>query len=103
MELTVKSRNVILHNGAIATSALGCEHVEVVVAAIWFSIAFVEAIVAELLTALSAEEVLSMPGLVQCCYAFLHKQKDKISYTKSHSVYNNLHPKLVHCNKRSVD
>ena len=77
MELAVERWNVILHNGAIAAGALWREHVEVVVAAVRLSVAFMEAIVAELLTALGAEEVLGMPGLVKRCHAFLDDKKLK--------------------------
>lgn len=64
VELTVERWNVVLHDCTIATSALWSEHVEVVVATIGFSITFMEAIISELLTALSAEEVLGVPGLI---------------------------------------
>lgn len=71
MELTVECADVILHNGTVAASTLGSEHVEIVLAAIRLTILFVEAVVAELLTALDTEKVLGVPGFVHCSYAFL--------------------------------
>lgn len=71
MELTVERGNVVLHDGAIAAGAFWCEHVEVIVAAVSLTVTFMEAIVAELLAALGAEEVLGVPGLFERCHAFL--------------------------------
>ena len=71
MPLCVKSRDVILHDGPIAGTALGCEHVEVIVAAVGLSLSFVEAFLAELFPALGAEEVLHVPRLLQSGHAFL--------------------------------
>lgn len=75
MELAVERWNVVLHDGAVAASALRREHVEVVVAAVGLAVAFMEAIIAELLTALGAEEVLGVPGLLEGCHAFLEEDK----------------------------
>lgn len=71
MPLGIQSRDVVLHNSTVATVALGSEHLEVVGFAVWFAITFMEAILSKLLTALSAEEVLGVPGLVQSSDAFL--------------------------------
>lgn len=71
MPLRVQCRDVILHDGAIATVALWCEHVEIIVATIWFAIAFMEAFLTELLTTLGTEKVLCMPSLVQSGDAFI--------------------------------
>lgn len=71
MELTVERGNVVLHDGAIATGALWREHVKVIVAAIRLTVTFMEAIVAERLAALGAEEVLGVPRLFECGHAFL--------------------------------
>lgn len=106
VELTVERWNVVLHDCAVASSTLGCEHVEIVIAAIRFSIAFMEAIVAELLTTLGAEEVFSMPGLIQGSHTFL-KWKKKVNrlvselYGKPFRI--NLHPKSDRCSKHNVD
>jgi uncharacterized DUF497 family protein len=71
MPLTVQSRNVILHDGTTATAALGREHIEVVVSAVRFAVPLVEALLAELLPALSAEEVFHVPRLLEGRHTFL--------------------------------
>lgn len=71
MPLLRQSRYVILHNGTEAGSALGCEHIEVVLFAVWLAFAFVESFFAELFAALRAKEVLRVPGLFQSGHAFL--------------------------------
>ena len=71
MPLRIQSRDVVLHDGAIAAIALGSEHVEVIGTAIWFAVTFMEAFLAELVAALGTEEVLGVPGLVQSSHAFL--------------------------------
>lgn len=73
MPLTIERRYVILHNGAITAAALRREHVEVVLAAVRLAVSLVEALFAELLAALSAEEVLGVPGLLQGGHAFLEE------------------------------
>ena len=64
MPLTIKRRYIIFHDSTIATTALGCEHVEIVLAAIGLAIPLVETLLSELLAALSAKEVLGMPSLL---------------------------------------
>lgn len=71
VELAVERWNVIFHDRTIAAGTFGRKHVKVVVAAIWLSIAFMETVVAELLSALGTEEVLGVPGFVQSSHAFL--------------------------------
>lgn len=71
MPLGVQSRDVVFHDWLVATSTLGGKHVEVIIATVRLSIPLMEAVLAELLTALSAEEVLRVPGLLQCRHAFL--------------------------------
>lgn len=73
MPLAVECRYVIFHNGAITTAAFRSEHVEVVLAAVRLTVSLVEALFAELLAALSAEEMLGVPGLLQGGHAFLEK------------------------------
>lgn len=75
MPLGVKGGNVVFHDGPIAGSALGSVQVEVVVATERLAVALMEAVLAELLAALGAEEVVHVPGLVQCGHAFLQNQK----------------------------
>lgn len=71
MPLVVQSGNVVFHDGPIAAAALGREHIEVVVPAIRFAFALMEALLAELFAALGAEEVLGVPGLLQSSNTFL--------------------------------
>lgn len=71
MPLCVESRDVIFHDGSIAGTALGCEHVEVIVTAVGLSLSFVEAFFAKLFPALGAEEVLHVPRLLQSSHTFL--------------------------------
>lgn len=71
MPLGVEGGNVVLHDGRVAASTLGGEHVVVVLAAIRLSVAFVEALLAESISALCAEEVFRMPRLVQGCHTFV--------------------------------
>lgn len=71
MPLAVEGGDVVLHDGPVAAAALGREHVEVVVAAVGLAVTLVEALLAELLAALCAEEVLRVPGLLQRGHTFL--------------------------------
>lgn len=71
MPLTVQRGYVVLHDGSIAAATLGREHVEVVLAAIRLAVPLVEALLAELLAALSTEKVLGVPRLLQGGHAFL--------------------------------
>lgn len=73
MPLTVQSRNIIFHNGTVATATLGGKHIEVIITAIGFAISLVEAFLPELLTALCAEEVFHVPCFLQGGNAFLKK------------------------------
>ncbi|KYQ50319.1 hypothetical protein ALC60_10633 [Trachymyrmex zeteki] len=74
MPLTIKRRYIIFHDSAVATTALGCKHVEVVLAAVRLAVPLVEALLAELLAALSAKEVLGVPGLLQGGHTFLEEK-----------------------------
>lgn len=71
MPLGVEGGDVVLHDGSVAATALGSEHVVVVVFAVGLAILLVEALVAEGVAALAAEEVLRVPRLVQRRHAFL--------------------------------
>lgn len=71
MPLCVEGGDVIVHDGRVAAATLGREHVEVVVAAVRLPVLLVEAVVAERVPALGAEEVLRVPGRVQRRHAFL--------------------------------
>lgn len=62
MPLAVKCGNVIFHDGAIASSTFGGEHVEVVVATVGLSFTLMETVLSKLFTALGAEEVVHVPG-----------------------------------------
>lgn len=48
---------------------------------VWFAITFMEALFAELLAALCAEEVLCMPGFIQSGYTFIKNGTVAISTT----------------------
>lgn len=74
MPLGIQSRDVVLHDSTVATVALWSEHLEVIGFAVWLAITFMEPILSKLLTTLSAEEVLGMPGLVQSGDAFLKRE-----------------------------
>lgn len=69
--LSVQGGNVVFHDWAVAATALGREHVEVVVPAVRLAVPLVEAVLSELLAALGAEEVLHVPGLLQGSHTFL--------------------------------
>lgn len=71
MPLGGQGRHVVLHYGSGTSSALGREHFEVVVFAVWATFALVESFLAELFSALGAEKVFRMPGLLQGRYTFL--------------------------------
>lgn len=47
-----------------------------------------EAIIAELLAALGAEEMLGVPGLVERCYAFLGREKRSGSFALAAQIFN---------------
>ncbi|TGZ55130.1 Uncharacterized protein DBV15_10022 [Temnothorax longispinosus] len=74
MPLTVESRYIILHDSTVAAAALGREHVEIVLAAVGLAVPFMEALLAELLTALGTEEVFGVPSLLQGGHAFLEEK-----------------------------
>lgn len=74
MPLAVERGYIILHNSAIAAAAFGREHVEIILATVRLAVPLVEAFLAELFAALGAEEVLSMPSLLQSRHAFLKKK-----------------------------
>lgn len=69
--LCVEGGDVVVHDGRVAAATLGREHVEVVVAAVRLPVLLVEAVVAERVPALGAEEVLRVPGRVQRRHAFV--------------------------------
>lgn len=71
MPLRVQCRDIILHNGAIATIAFGCKHFKIIGTTIGFTIPLMETIFAKLLATLGAKEMLRMPGLIQCRHAFI--------------------------------
>lgn len=71
MPLTVERRYIILHDSAITATALGREHIEIVLTAVGLAVSLVEALLAKLLTALGAEEMFGVPSLLQGSYAFL--------------------------------
>lgn len=71
MPLRVQCRDIVLHDGTIAAIALGCKHLEVIGAAIGFAITLMETILTELLATLGTEEMLRMPGLIQCGHTFI--------------------------------
>lgn len=65
MPLAVQGGDIVLHDGPVATVTLRGEHVEVVVAAVRFTVALVESILAKLLAALGTEEVFCVPRFLQ--------------------------------------
>lgn len=71
MPLTVKCRYVILHDSAVTPAALRSEHIEIILPAVRLAVPLVEALLAELFAALSAEEVLGVPGFLQGGHAFV--------------------------------
>lgn len=104
MPLAVQSRNIIFHNGTVATATLGGEHIEVIIAAIGFAVPFMETIFTELLTALCAEEVFHVPCFLQCGNAFLKKNNLLLNQNRhlvSFECPVCLHPRWVHCNMRN--
>jgi len=79
MPLGGQGRHVVLHYGLAAPSALGREHVEVIVSTVRPAFALVESFLAELFAALSAEKVFGVPSLLQGCHAFLKMIGEKKS------------------------
>lgn len=77
MPLRVQRRNIILHYSAITAIALGRKHIKVIVATVWLTVALMEALFAELLATLGTEEMLRMPGFLQCGNTFLRKEEKK--------------------------
>lgn len=71
MPLSVQGGNVVFHDGAVAATALGSEHIKVVVPTVRLAVPLVEAVLSKLLTALGAEEMLHVPGLLQGGHTFL--------------------------------
>jgi len=71
MPLSGQGRHVVLHNGPVASSALGREHVEVIVPTIRTALPLVESLLAELFAALGAEKVFRVPRLLQRRHAFV--------------------------------
>lgn len=62
--LSIQCWNIVFHDGTVASAAFWCEHIKIVVATIWFTITFMEAIFAELLSTLRTEEMFCVPCLV---------------------------------------
>jgi hypothetical protein len=81
--LGAEGGDVVLHDGSIATTALGCEHVEVVVPAVGPPFLLVKALLPELLPALGAEEVLRVPGLLEGSHAFLTQNTPLVEQSSS--------------------
>lgn len=81
--LGVEGRDVILHNGRIAACTFWSKHVVVVLPTVGFPVAFVKALVAESISALSTEEVLRVPRFVQGCYTFLQGEKAKSAWSEN--------------------
>lgn len=79
--LAVQGGDVVLHDGPVASVALQREHIDVIVATVRFAVALVEPILTELLATLGAEKVLRVPGLLQCCDAFLFRRREKTTIT----------------------
>lgn len=65
MPLAVQGGDVVLHDGPVATVTLWGEHVEVVVAAVRFTVALVESILAKLLATLGTEEMFRVPRFLE--------------------------------------
>lgn len=78
MPLGVECGDVVLHDCAVARAAFRRKHVEVVVAAVGLAVALMEPLLAELLAALGAEEVLHVPGLLQRRHAFLKQSEEGV-------------------------
>jgi hypothetical protein len=78
MPLGGQGRHVVFHYGLGAPSALGREHVEVIVSTVRAAFALVESFLAELFAALGTEKVFGVPGLLQGCHAFLKTSGKKI-------------------------
>lgn len=80
MPLSGQGRHVVLHYGPVASSALGREHVEVIVSTIRPALSLVEPLLAELFAALGAEKVFRVPRLLQGRHAFLqHTRRGGVS------------------------
>jgi hypothetical protein len=77
--LAVQSRYIVLHDGAIAAGTLGRKHVVVVGATVRFAVTFVEALLAELVATLGAEEVLRVPSFLQGGDTFLGTKKKDLN------------------------
>lgn len=71
MPLGGQGRDVALGDGHGTAFALECEQGKVVVLTVRLSVLLLEALFAELASALSAEEVVWMPRLIQRRHAFL--------------------------------
>lgn len=71
MPLAVERGDIIFHNRPIAGAAFWREHIKVIIPTIGLALLLVETFFPELLSALSAEEVLHMPSLFQSGHAFL--------------------------------
>lgn len=76
MPLPIQRWNVVLHDRAIAPAALWRKHVKVIVPTIRFAVPLVESLLAKLLPALGAEEVLRVPRFFQRSHAFLKERKN---------------------------
>lgn len=83
MPLSWQGRYVVLHYWPVAPSALGREHVEVIVFAVRATFALVESFLAELFAALGAEKVFRVPGLLQGRHTFLKTGNKEIKWKPS--------------------
>lgn len=86
MPLRVQRRDIILHDGFIASTAFGCEHIEVISTAVRFAVSFVEPVFTELLPALSTEEVFRVPRLLQRRHAFIEDGAVAVSASRREQI-----------------
>jgi len=95
MPLSGQGRHVVLHYGPSASTALGSEHVEVIVFAVRATFALVESFLAELFSALGAEKVFRVPGLLQGRHTFLKTGGKKPNENPQLSILNCIFKKYI--------
>ncbi len=69
--LHIKSSDVVLHDCTMAAATLGGKHIKIVLFTVHLAVLLMEAPLTERLTALGAEEVLRVPGLIQGGHTFI--------------------------------
>lgn len=86
MPLCIQRCDEVLHDSSVTSSAPRCKHVKVILLTVRSAVLLMEAILTKRLTALGAEEVLWMPGLIQSCHTPILNRSMAVGTFRSEEV-----------------